>query len=834
MKKEVQLLNHYQNGSGQEERSFAVSRWGIAIIFLLCCIVVVSAGPGDSVASSVNMIAAGSGSSGFSIGTITVWEENAVLHVQYQIDTAKYPDWVLTEVHCDAATSVAGIPQVNGNPVPGKFFCNKQLAHWLTRVTCDIPFTEITSSLNTETVFVIAAHAKVQKMEGSKVKRTESAWAAGSAFKGKNWATYFTYDPDLDNDGLLNSEEVALGTDPRNPDTDGDGLTDGQEVLTYLTDPLKADTDGDGLTDGQEVKTYGTDPLKADTDGDGLTDGQEVKTYGTDPLKADTDGDGLTDGQEVKTYGTDPLKADTDGDGLTDGQEVLTYLTDPLKADMDDDGLTDGQEILTYLTDPLKVDTDGDTLTDGDEVNIHLTNPLKKDTDDDGLNDNVELSLKCSPTNPDTDGDGFLDGSDNCPLNPNPDQVDTDGDGMGDACAALTIRGKLLYEVGQWDGTGYTTRGTYEPIQNARFRIEACRDDACNQIAWREVVETTHFGNFKLETSRTGIKKIYLLLGSRDNDNEITYYQPNDAVRIMEDLEGCNQYVFWATQYYALPQTQELNLGDLTVGLDNDKDFVGWIHEEGDWTCDGTNQQKPGGSAYFNIIDAIGKGYEYAQNHRDDSDSIGLVDIEFPEQLSNDEESYYNPWAREPDEIILKYYDGFEDGRIIHEYGHHLNEEIGEPDNYVGEMKHSRCSDKGDTEFAWSEGFSDYYGTIVPHYYRNSVVSPLENPDFPYGFIETPDCSTSSGSMEATVAAILWDVADDKGTQFPGSIDEYWDNVEGQERAVFEIFDNELDVYSNDAQDICDFQKAWNGRFSDNQAMRDGLDDIMHHYLVYC
>ena len=765
MKKEVQLLNHYQNGSGQEERSFAVSRWGIAIIFLLCCIVVVSAGPGDSVASSVNMIAAGSGSSGFSIGTITVWEENAVLHVQYQIDTAKYPDWVLTEVHCDAATSVAGIPQVNGNPVPGKFFCNKQLAPGLTRVTCDIPFTEITSSLNTETVFVIAAHAKVQKMEGRRVKGTESAWAAGSAFKGKNWATYFTYDPDLDNDGLLNSEEVALGTDPRNPDTDGDGLLDGEEVHTYLTDPLKADTDEDGLTDGQEV---------------------------------------------------------------------LTYLTDPLKADMDDDGLTDGQEILTYLTDPLNADTDGDTLTDGDEVNIHLTNPLKKDTDDDGLNDNVELSLKCSPTNPDTDGDGVLDGSDNCPLNPNPDQVDTDSDGMGDACAALTIRGKLLYEVGQWDGTGYTTRGTYEPIQNARFRIEACRDDACNQIAWREVVETTHFGNFKLETSRTGIKKIYLLLGSRDNDNEITYYQPNDAVRIMEDLEGCNQYVFWATQYYALPPTQELNLGDLTVGLDNDKDFVGWIHEEGDWTCDGTNQQKPGGSAYFNIIDAIGKGYEYAQNHRDDSDSIGLVDIEFPEQLSNDEESYYNPWAREPDEIILKYYDGFEDGRIIHEYGHHLNEEIGEPDNYVGEMKHSRCSDKGDTEFAWSEGFSDYYGTIVPHYYRNSVVSPLENPDFPYGFIETPDCSTSSGSMEATVAAILWDVADDKGTQFPGSIDEYWDNVEGQERAVFEIFDNELDVYSNDAQDICDFQQAWNGRFSDNQAMRDGLDGIMHHYQVYC
>ena len=36
---------------------------------------------------------------------------------------------------------------------------------------------------------------------------------------------------DSDNDGLTNSEENDLGTDPNNPDTDGDGLTDGEEVL---------------------------------------------------------------------------------------------------------------------------------------------------------------------------------------------------------------------------------------------------------------------------------------------------------------------------------------------------------------------------------------------------------------------------------------------------------------------------------------------------------------------------------------------------------------------------------------------------------------------------
>nr|WP_293296610.1 gliding motility-associated C-terminal domain-containing protein [Allomuricauda sp.] len=36
---------------------------------------------------------------------------------------------------------------------------------------------------------------------------------------------------DTDGDGLTDSEETNLGTDPNDPDTDGDGLTDGEEVL---------------------------------------------------------------------------------------------------------------------------------------------------------------------------------------------------------------------------------------------------------------------------------------------------------------------------------------------------------------------------------------------------------------------------------------------------------------------------------------------------------------------------------------------------------------------------------------------------------------------------
>lgn len=58
---------------------------------------------------------------------------------------------------------------------------------------------------------------------------------------------------DDDRDGLSNTEEVELGTDPHNFDTDNDSLSDVTEVRDLHTDPKKADTDGDGFNDGVEV-----------------------------------------------------------------------------------------------------------------------------------------------------------------------------------------------------------------------------------------------------------------------------------------------------------------------------------------------------------------------------------------------------------------------------------------------------------------------------------------------------------------------------------------------------------------------------------------------------
>jgi thiol-disulfide isomerase/thioredoxin len=90
---------------------------------------------------------------------------------------------------------------------------------------------------------------------------------------------------DSDGDGLSNSEEETLGTDPNLADTDGDGLDDAAEVEAG-TDPLDEDSDDDTLSDGEEAD-LGTDANNSDSDGDGYPDGLEVE-MGSDPMDAES------------------------------------------------------------------------------------------------------------------------------------------------------------------------------------------------------------------------------------------------------------------------------------------------------------------------------------------------------------------------------------------------------------------------------------------------------------------------------------------------------------------------------------------------------------------
>lgn len=81
-------------------------------------------------------------------------------------------------------------------------------------------------------------------------------------------------DDDIDNDGLPNSDEIRLGTDPFNPDTDGDGIVDGKDP--FPIDPLngksrpiqKPPPDEKNIPEESEEKQKLADNFQAENDND--------------------------------------------------------------------------------------------------------------------------------------------------------------------------------------------------------------------------------------------------------------------------------------------------------------------------------------------------------------------------------------------------------------------------------------------------------------------------------------------------------------------------------------------------------------------------------------
>lgn len=178
---------------------------------------------------------------------------------------------------------------------------------------------------------------------------------------------------DTDNDGLSNTDEIALGTDPFDDDTDDDGLLDSKEDGAFCgghaTDPLTADTDSDGLVDGTECGLE--EPQGLDTDLTVFVEDTDSTTI-TNPVDADSDDDGLMDGTE-----------DSNSNGSVDLGE-----TDPNNADTDKDNILDGTESGLSVPE-LVVGTDLDIFVpDLDPATV--TNPINDDTDADGLLDGVE------------------------------------------------------------------------------------------------------------------------------------------------------------------------------------------------------------------------------------------------------------------------------------------------------------------------------------------------------------------------------------------------------------------------------------------------------------
>jgi len=268
---------------------------------------------------------------------------------------------------------------------------------------------------------------------------------------------------DPDSDGLSNSVESQVGSNPFMTDTDTDGISDRLEVYGYyvgepenFNDPLAY------ITWVSEVGTVTSDPTKIDSDNDNLTDLEEVtgtpitvfvtdinndpvtyihRVVITDPMNNDTDNDGLTDYLEVSgvdlwTFINDtktlvsgiqlhPLYDDLDKDDLVDGLEVngiriidillgidVIYYCDPRLGDTDSDDISDGTEVFSYLIDPLDRDSDNDNLEDGEEIILgndgFITDPRIADSDYDGVSDGLEVLGIYLPSSENANASGYI------------------------------------------------------------------------------------------------------------------------------------------------------------------------------------------------------------------------------------------------------------------------------------------------------------------------------------------------------------------------------------------------------------------------------------------
>ena len=208
-------------------------------------------------------------------------------------------------------------------------------------------------------------------------------------------------------------------------DSDEDGLSDAYEAWVSLTDPEDPDTDWDGLLDGQEVELgtnpllefqIGTNPLLRDSDGDGLDDALETQEDDLDPLLAtdglaDADNDGLTFAQELN-LGTDPLLplyGDCLGRGLGDGATigVQTHRTTLQWSYNDESAIAGGLSLVYHLgtgTSPILADSDGDGVSDALEVQRGLV-PWRADTDNDGISDGKEIIAGTDPLDAESGGE---------------------------------------------------------------------------------------------------------------------------------------------------------------------------------------------------------------------------------------------------------------------------------------------------------------------------------------------------------------------------------------------------------------------------------------------
>ena len=397
----------------------------------------------------------------------------------------------------------------------------------------------------------------------------------------------------------------------------------------------------------------------------------------------------------------------------------------------------------------------------------------------------------------------------------------------------VMITGRILYQEADAPAGSETNKaplilGGFKPFRYGKLYLWSLGGDYRSQV-----ILTDSEGYFQVFVPRVPGRQLKIRIGGEEVlDGEMNY-----AVRVGKDFEGCNEYVGWnSINTIIIPESGDIYLGELKIGAEQNIDFEGYVQETYHcfiWCFCGWKKDLQGGSAYFNIAETILVAREYADAHRDDSDAIGRVTVAYPDLgpvgewwypivgwLGVTPPAWQNPFT---DEIYLsppieenEYRDmGFIDDAIIHEYAHHLSEQISENDWALA--KHDRCYMAPDPwldagEFAWFEGFAEYFAHLLINIHSDpSDPRYLSRERTDFTWYENPECDGQTPSLlqEGGVTAFLIDLVDEPG-RFIGWRDEEFDRISGLDDMIFKIFDTEMDN-SVDAPDIFEFMYCPDG-----------------------